>query len=44
MCFVDNAIHDPVCEDHPFATARRRAGAVNPVRRAPLPVPVPIGL
>lgn len=40
MCFVDNAIRDPVCGDHPFATAtttRRRAsesGAMRSVGRS----------
>lgn len=37
MCFVDNAIRDPVCGDHPFAaatTTRRRAGESGAARSA----------
>jgi len=37
MCFVDNAIRDPVCGDHPFATAtatRRRASESGTSRSA----------
>lgn len=37
MCFVDNAIRDPVCGDHPFATAtttRRRTSEFGTMRSA----------
>jgi hypothetical protein len=40
MYFVDNAIRDPVCEDHPFATAtttRRQRGESATFRRPFLP-------
>lgn len=46
MCFVDNTIRDPVCGDHPFATATTtcRRGPANSVRHAPPPISISIGL